>query len=339
MLGKRPTRRQHFIPRLFLKGFAERVSQEFFAYEFRQGTNPQRKNIRQIGFANKFYGHAGLEEKLAIRESDYAALLDALRKDHFSESNKPLIDELISHLLMRTQNLRRGLEEFGNRALARLGQVFEQAEVGGEFHKGIVERMKADPKLQSTVELVPPSKRQAFRLLLDQLAESPELWRATKKQMKQAMSMLDLGKGVRDAQVQALSSEEPYKKRVELLKPFRWAVYLFPPSTFLLGDLGPIGRNETTSEWKHPVTFEGITEVCLPISHECLLVGTTLTPPTRIDPASVNLAAVELSRDFFVARQNSPREREYLSKLGTRSEFVRPDEIDTWVQEGLGKEN
>ena len=75
MPGKRPTRRQHFIPRLFLKGFAERVSQEFIAYEFRHGKTPQRKNIRQIGFANKFYGDAGLEEKLAIRESDYAEFL------------------------------------------------------------------------------------------------------------------------------------------------------------------------------------------------------------------------------------------------------------------------
>lgn len=337
MPGGRPTRRQHFIPRLFLKGFAVRVSQEFFAFEFRHGKDPQRKNIRQIGFANKFYGDAGLEERLAIRESDYAALLDALRKDRYSESHKPLIDELISHLLMRTQNLRRGLEEFGNKALARLGEVFDQAEVGGELHKDIVERMKATPEYERAIDLVPPDKREVFRRLLDQSSESPELLRALKQHMKQATNMLDLGKGVRDAQIQALSSEEPYKKRIELLKPFRWAVYRYSPNTFLLGDLGPIGRNEITSEWKHPVAFEGITEVCLPISHESLLVGNALALPDRIDPVSANLAAVELSRDFFVARQNSPHEREYLSRLGARSELVKTDEIDSWVQEGLGK--
>lgn len=225
MPGKQPTRRQHFIPRLLLKGFAERASQEFLSFEFRHGINPQRKNIRKIGFANKFYGDTGLEEKMAIRESDYAALLDNLRKGQNNDSNKPLIDELISHLLMRTQNLRRGLEAFGNRTLGRLIQAFEEIEIGGEFHKGMTEKMKADPRLQGLANLVPPSKRQAFRRLLDQKTESPELWRETTKQMKQNLSAIDLGKGARHAQLQALLSDAPYKTRIELMQPFRWTVY------------------------------------------------------------------------------------------------------------------
>lgn len=336
MPGKRPTRRQHFIPRLLLKGFAERVSQEFVAHEFRHGLSPQRKNIRQIGFANNFYGDTGLEERLAIRESEYAALLDNLRKGQNNDSNKPLIDELISHLLMRTQNLRRGLETFGNRTLDRLIQAFNETEIGGEFHKGMTEKIKAEPQLQGLVNLVPPNKRQAFRHLLDQKAESPELWREVTKQLKQNLGTIDLGKGARDAQLQALSSEAPYKTRIELMQPFRWAVYRHDPNSFLLGDLGPIGRQDATSKWKHLIAFESITEICLPISHESILMGKALTIPDRIDPASVNLAAVELSRAFFVARINSSHERDYLSKLGTRSELVTSDEMESWVRQEFG---
>lgn len=117
MSAKRSARRQHFIPRLLLKGFAERVSQEFYTYEFRRKTKPQKKNIRKIGFANKFYGDAGLEEQLADRESNYAVLLDNVRRDNIDESNNQLINELISNLFVRTHNLRQGLEERFSRTI------------------------------------------------------------------------------------------------------------------------------------------------------------------------------------------------------------------------------
>lgn len=337
MPGNRPTRRQHFIPRLLLKGFAKRVSQEFVAYEFRHGLSPQRKNIRQIGFANKFYGDTDLEDKLAIRESDYATLLDNLRKGQNNDYNKQLIDELINHLLIRTQNLRRGLEEFGNRTLAMTSKAIVESELGSKFHKNIVEKIKTDPRIQTMVAAVPASKRQEFRRLLEQAAESPQLWQATTHQMKQGLSSVDLGKGARSAQLQALSSEAPYKTRIELMQPFRWAVFRYSPNSFLLGDLGPIGRQDAISEWKHLIAFEGITEVCLPISHDTILVGNAVANPAQLDPASVNLAAAELSRDFFVAHDNSPHESDYRNRLGKRSELVSSDEMESWLREEFGK--
>ena len=337
MTKNRPTRRQHFIPRLFLKGFAERVSQEFFAYEFRRGLSPQRKNIRQIGFANKFYGDTGLEEQLAIRESDYGALMDHLRKGQLEETFKPLIDELVSHLIMRTQNLRQGLQEFGNRTVTRIVEAIEETEIGSEFHKEMIKKMNADPSLQKLVDLFPPGKRQEFRRLLTQKAESSELWRETTAQLKQQLGTIDLKKGARDAQLKALSSETPYKTRIESMKPLQWIVFRYDPNTFILGDLGPFGRKEIASDWKHLVTFVGITEVCLPISHETILQGNTGGTPSRVDPISVNKASAELSREFFIAHRNSATEREYHDRLGTRSELVSSEEMESWVEEHFQK--
>jgi hypothetical protein len=59
----------------------------------------------------------------------------------------------------------------------------------------------------------------------------------------------------------------------------------------------------------------------LPIGNQHLLVG-ALTPtiPT-IDPEQVNVASVELSRDFFVASRNTEREQRYQAGLGVRAQI------------------
>ena len=329
MSAKRSTRRQHFIPRLMLKGFAERASQEYYAYEFRRETKPQKKNIRKIGFANKFYGDSGLEDQLADRESNYAVLLDNLRKNRIDESNNQLINELISHLFSRTHNLRQGLKEFATRAWARMLKALEETEIGGAFHKGMIEKIKADPRLQQFIKVIPTANRHVFLRLFDQKVAGPELWLDTIKEMRRNMETIDLGKAVGDAQIQALSSENPYKSRMDLLQSFRWTILGSAPNTFLLGDVGPIGRNNAVSEWRNLITFDGITEIVLPISHDRLLLGNATADPTQIDLASVNLASVELSRDFFVAHTNNSSERDYVSKLGDRSELVTSEEIES----------
>jgi hypothetical protein len=59
----------------------------------------------------------------------------------------------------------------------------------------------------------------------------------------------------------------------------------------------------------------GLEAILLPIGNQHLLVG-ALTPtiPT-IDPEQVNVASVQLSRDFFVASRNTEREQRYQAGL------------------------
>jgi hypothetical protein len=45
-----------------------------------------------------------------------------------------------------------------------------------------------------------------------------------------------------------------------------------------------------------------------------------------LDPDEVNMAAVELSRDFFVASQHTPRELDYVQHIGARAEFIKEED-------------
>jgi hypothetical protein len=67
--------------------------------------------------------------------------------------------------------------------------------------------------------------------------------------------------------------------------------------------------------------------ILLPIGHQHLLVGALTSTWETINPEEVNLASVELSRDFFVSSQNSERERQYQARLGARAQFTGLSEM------------
>ena len=87
----------------------------------------------------RFYGSDDLEGKLADRETRYANLLQTLRTGSIDVMMKPQIDEFVSHLLVRTNNIRSGLTQMGRAMANGIKEQFDRAAPGSRIHNMIQE--------------------------------------------------------------------------------------------------------------------------------------------------------------------------------------------------------
>jgi hypothetical protein len=151
----------------------------------------------------------------------------------------------------------------------------------------------------------------------------------------QAVSQIDIPKSVRDAQVQVLEEEARIQERAKSLQSFTWRVLEYKPNTLVLGDHGPLGQETGQTSMRSLMLMEGVSVVYLPVSHQRLLAGTRDGVTAHPDPELLNANSVELSHEFFVARTDSPRERDYLSLIGKRAILFDPQELRSLIEDGL----
>lgn len=132
---KRP-RRQHFIPRLLLRGFASRIDGDtVFVYQFRAGATPREVSIVDVGVAQDFYGSGDLEDKLRAQESLFGPLVRRLAEGEIGPSDRDLIDQLVTNLIVRTRNARDGLGELMDAMASAFERVFEDEARGSQFER------------------------------------------------------------------------------------------------------------------------------------------------------------------------------------------------------------
>jgi hypothetical protein len=149
-------------------------------------------------------------------------------------------------------------------------------------------------------------------------------------QYSEALAMVDVGSAVAAGQLGGLRraiSERPGPPNDAV-----WSLINTKPNVLILGDLAVIGR--TADGYCHPMQPDTeLQAILLPIGHQHLLVGTLTSTSMMgpLDPEEVNLASVELSRDFFVASQNTDRERRYQTRLGARAQFSGLSEMFTEI--------
>jgi hypothetical protein len=108
---------------------------------------------------------------------------------------------------------------------------------------------------------------------------------------------------------------------------------------FVLGDVGPIARKDGVDALLSVLdcNAEVPVAVLLPVSDRHLLLGQRAPGAVFVDVERINLASVELSRDFFVAARNTERERAYVRNLGRRAAFMTREEMKADAREGFVK--
>jgi hypothetical protein len=254
---------------------------------------------------------------------------------------KPQIDEFVSHLIVRTNNLRKGLVQMGKTMIEGMAEQFERVEPGSVLH-GNMRQVAHSAETRATIdreaEKLPAAVRPLYRQMVQEWINSPLFADQLRAISKQAMDMVDIPQVVRDAQVQILDGESSIQKRAELLQPFTWRVIEYDPNSLVLGDHGPLSQEKAQTSLRHPIMMEGITMIYLPISHQRLLVGACTGGSVKPDPEYLNANSVELSQEFFVARADSPKVREYIPSIGKRCLLYEPQEMRSLIEEGLNPE-
>lgn len=334
-------RRHHFIPRLLLRGFASRVSgDKCFVYQFRAGADPREVSIADVGVERDFHGETGeIETLLSAKESRYAPLVRDLREGNLRLDDKALIVDFVLNLSVRTRNVRTGLADVGRTIL---GQFDTHIQV--PRNRDALERELRDETIQRTAEKLLGTKKirkklkkrfgskshevaDLARQALDALPFGP--MQVLEYAMREAQSRVDFEAIARDAQLKALRDDSGLFRRRKDLEVLQWSLLERPAGTFVLGDLGPVALSGEGWRLVNPIDPEPIVAIYLPVSSRRLLCGQVDGHQEEPDSEVLNRAAVELSRDLFIADRSTPREMAYLTALGRRSKLFERMTHDT----------
>jgi hypothetical protein len=323
------SKRQHFIPRLLLKGFASRTKGDStFVYLFRRGETPREVNVTNVAVARYFYGGPGegpVDAILTGREGDYAALLDELRQKEVRPERKTLIEEFVAHLIVRTKNARDAVALLGDAALEAIERELETPGRRASLRQRAREDLLAHPEVREALAQLPRGKRQRagkeMRKVLGRLDP-----REAFAQLRRELEQHDVAGGVRAAQLKALSTLGHPRASTGMLANLEWSVVDCPRRDLILGDVGPLAffGGQVGSPLHGGSAVEAM---MLPISSQCLLVGVPGGLRMPLDIEAINTASAEYSREFLVAAQNSERERGYQALI-CRKALDRPEWMD-----------
>jgi hypothetical protein len=332
------SQRQHFLPRFLLKGFASRATKDaFYVHLFRKGCQPFEVNILNVGVARDFYespSAGGLESKLSVQEGEYALLLDNLRNGVIDQTEKGLLVDLVCNLMVRTKHLRDGFKEAGENILDSLEQQLGDLKNRWHVERLFAEKAIENPELRRVLKSLPRKQR---RKLISQTLKQlgVDIPTGLRLLLKLARKHVSMNETVKKAQARSLAIDNALAERKESMKNFRWCVEERPAGTFVLGDVGPIVRFPDSVELKAPLGFGMPELILLPVSDRQLLVGRKKGSRRETDDENLNLASVELSRDFFVASGKTKRELSYLERIGRRATLIDEAEMNRSMQEAL----
>lgn len=110
-------KRQHYIPRLLLDGFATRTQGDnSFVWCFRKSGPPFETNTLNVGLQNHFYGESGqgsLDDFITNKlETKHSTCVSQLRKDRSvtSPADEETLMDFVHSLVLRTGNPRDTLQ-------------------------------------------------------------------------------------------------------------------------------------------------------------------------------------------------------------------------------------
>lgn len=314
-------RNQHFLPQLLLAGFASSSGEkgQKRAWRFPREGDPVLTNIRNIGARRDFHGRGGVEEKLSRDEGAHAQVVAALREGRIPSGWETRCADFVSQMVVRTKNLRDGLVRFWEDMVECYDEVLAERKVVD----ALVKNALRSPEVAALLRGIPRWRRR--QLIAEQRAETVNDMR---RKIRTLRSPLITGRAA-ERQIAALAGPVDSIERTRVLRQLQWSVVEVGSGAFVLGDVGPIARKDGVDALVSVLdcNAEVPMAVLLPVSDRHLLLGQRAPGAVFVDVETINLASVELSRDFFVAARNTERERAYVRDLARRAAFMTREEM------------
>ncbi len=322
-MKQRRTKKQHFLPCFVQHGFAFYVEfggtrHKYRVYLFRRGRESKEPYTRDVGFENDFYcrpGEPDVEVKLADEERKrFARLVRELRRGAVPRDRICDIPAFVAHLIVRTRNARRRLAMVGDDACDVIADELPRADPWARA----LEHMPAEARVR--LDAKPAAEREQ---LLAGLLEIATQW----LQVQMAVQKERIPEQVRRQQASTLSTGFDALPRTAHLASLSWSVVMASPGALILGDVGPIARDQGDTELAAPLTMQRPDVIYVPVAHDCVLVGAREGVNSMFDPEQLNTASAELSVEFFIAFQSTPREYAYAERIGDRASLVPRQEL------------
>ena len=315
---------EHYLPRFSTQGIRDRPEAEgATAFCFARGQLGYKTSTRNIGGERNFYRIArgvDIEKRLTRDEDRYAPLLARLRLGVCRAEDQPVIAEFVNLLLARGRYLRTVMVTGMRKMIASAERTWREPDAAAALERRMYQDVLNRPEVRAAMRAVPPSRRGEAQAELRRIVS-----RSSAAGFAGVLgSMLDAEETVKSGQGDALVRFLDEPARGGVMGALSWSVQVTEAS-LILSDVGPVVR--VPAQDRLAMILENLTEaemILLPISPTILLLGVAGTGGTTpLDVEGVNRGIAAIAREFFVSSQNTERETEYATLIGTQ-----PDPLD-----------
>jgi len=330
-------KRQHFIPRFLLEGFASHTSGDsVFTWVYRKDSRPFNTNIINIGVEGYFYTDGNdtqADDMITEAEKTFSSLVQKLRSMPHMTVNDSQIPNLIAHFEVRTRHLREVVLRTGNYLVSRFLDFMDD---GKSFIEYLERTYRNDPTiLQKAIAnefkksgLPKKMLRQAQKLadnllpdLLDQLLKPilPKFASHLRSVLPKALS-----DGAKSGHIRLLKESVAPEIRVQKYKDLFYKVIEVPQGGLILGDSIILFKVEGLRPFKTFLDKKDILNaVFLPLNSQKFLVGTRGN--FNIFEQLLPEAIARCSLEYFVAQKESKTNRFYQGEIGMDANLSRAD--------------
>jgi hypothetical protein len=335
--------KQHDLPRFLFRGFASRNDgKKAFTWQFRKDARPVEVSIADIGHSKFFYNKPGpntLDALITDKESEYGQVVARLRREHTlrSSSDKETLIEFVHNLVLRTRNLRDTLVTSFN---SMLNELYSVATDPGAIRRQLLKERKANSEIwkealksyvKKTHGILPRQQRRyrerkeskEIKQWLQHGAEAHAQKEAARHKIQLTPLLGQVGEIAKTTHNDALrkvleaDSKDDPTPRYNHYHQLHWRVQSLESKALILGDAAVLQFEQRRR--KFSMAFDSINKgdvILLPLSHDLLIIGSPEDFGPLPSPHEINCASAKLSFHFFVASENSERERTYQTLLG-----------------------
>lgn len=346
-------RRQHHIPRLYLRGFlmgASGSTEKVCVY--REGREPYISPIEFVAAERDFNsppsldGTETLDDRFtAYENSRLAPTVQALRGAAIGSVVEPAIAaEVIAHLSLRTSHLRALFQKGMSTVMHTAKEIFSDSSVitrylsldgltmSDQFRTSVVEELYRQSPVMSSLGPRPFMEQLAFwfvRENFDHLFASqiPHLLAAMKGALERSPTF------ARDGHIKAMTSGIVPPIRVRDLATYSWRIEAAPAAGAILPDCVAIAYDVRGQAAPYILTpKDELTTVVLPLTAAMLLVGKGPSA-SAIDLKRLNQDLAACSYDFFVSATQAPEYAELHQRIRERASITLDDALASAVTE------
>jgi hypothetical protein len=145
---------------------------------------------------------------------------------------------------------------------------------------------------------------------------------------------------LKDGHIKALTRNPLPQRRLDFAGTLKWFLLVREYGHFVLGDVGVVSKVGPDGKLKSlPDIDDEIIRVWLPISDRHLIIGVKDPSVVNEHLDEINSETAALSRDFFVSKTNTDRDKNYALTLGSKSRLFTDAELAGLVSEVLAEFN
>lgn len=346
MAGKR----HHYIPRFLQRGFLTGLPKKEFTHVYLKGGEQRTIKIDKVGVEGYFYSvdrEAELDDIFTDLEGIYASAISILRTNPQGDINKSILAEIISHLEVRTNNLRKSFHSSSEGFLNKMIDSFTSVDVikplikneiskninSGGILGNLFDNMKVPIQYREMLSeqilpLVNANLDQNLNVYMERIKESFNL--EISKRLKNV---------IKQGHINGMLKHVAENSKVDIYKGLNYKV-IKTDFDVILGDSIIVFEFEDCEEFKPFYDVKNtLKAIYFPIETNIFIYASKDDSEAKLK--ILNEMIAKCSKDFFIASKSSEHLTELQRSIGNNCDLLTDSEIqqilDDVIQEQVAK--